>query len=35
MAEIFNKTLDYLRSMGIDSPEIGIVLGTGSGQDGK
>jgi purine-nucleoside phosphorylase len=32
MAEIYEQTLGYLRSKGITSPEIGIVLGTGLGK---
>ena len=32
MAEMYNQTLDYLKSKGITSPEIGIVLGTGLGK---
>src|SRR4030042_7138167 len=32
MTEMVNKTLDFLKSKGIASPEIGIVLGTGLGK---
>ena len=32
MTEIVNQTLDFLKSKGITSPEIGIVLGTGLGK---
>jgi len=32
MTEKYNQTLDYLWRMGITSPEIGIVLGTGLGK---
>jgi len=31
MIQMVNKTLDFLKSKGIDSPEIGVVLGTGLG----
>ncbi len=32
MVERINETVDFLRSKGIESPEIGIVLGTGLGK---
>jgi purine-nucleoside phosphorylase len=32
MVEMMNQTLDFLKSKGIASPEIGIVLGTGLGK---
>jgi purine-nucleoside phosphorylase len=32
MTEMYKQTLDYLKSKGITSPEVGIVLGTGLGK---
>ena len=32
MIKIIEETVDYLKDKGFDSPEIGIILGTGLGQ---
>ena len=32
MNELLTETLEHLKSKGFDTPEIGIVLGTGLGQ---
>ncbi|MGB3607659.1 purine-nucleoside phosphorylase, partial [Psychroserpens sp.] len=32
MIKLINETVDYLKSKGFETPEIGIILGTGLGQ---